>query len=133
MKIKQSIINEMIEWMRENIPLEACGILVGKDGIIDEFIKMENIAKSEKFFEMDPLELMKVFDQVDNLNKEVIGIFHSHPITEPYPSKTDLERNEIIDHLIFVISSLRTGSPEIKAYTIKNKDIREIPIEIIQD
>lgn len=133
MKIKKSIITQMIEWMKENIPLEACGILIGKEGIVDEFIKMENIAKSEKFFEMDPTELMKVFDYVDDINKEVIAIFHSHPITEPYPSKTDLERNEIIDHLIFVISSLRTGTPEIKAYTIKNKNVQEIPITIIED
>lgn len=133
MKIKKSIITQMIEWMKENIPLEACGILIGKEGTVDEFIKMENIAKSEKFFEMDPTELMKVFDYVDDINKEVIAIFHSHPITEPYPSKTDLERNEIIDHLIFVISSLRTGTPEIKAYTIKNKNVQEIPITIIED
>lgn len=131
MKIKSKIFDEMVSWMRENIPFEACGILVGKGDTVDEFIKMDNVAKSETFFEMDPMELMKVLDEVDEKGKDFIGVFHSHPISNPYPSKTDIERNEIIDHVVFVISSLRTGTPELKAYTIKDKVIKEVDIEII--
>ncbi|MFN4245915.1 MAG: M67 family metallopeptidase [Brevinematia bacterium] len=131
MKIKKEIYEEMISWMKENIPIEACGILVGRNDTVDEFIKMENIAKSEKFFEMDPLEVMKVFEDIDNRSKEVVGIFHSHPVSDPYPSVTDLERNEVIDHLIFVISSMRTGKPELKAFTINNKTVKEVEVEII--
>ncbi len=131
LKVHKNVYEEMISWMKSNIPFEACGILVGKGNIVDEFIKMENVAKSETFFEMDLKELMKVLDYIDKENKDFIGVFHSHPVSNPYPSKTDLERNEIIDNLIFVISSLRKGTPEVKAYKISEKIVKEIEILII--
>lgn len=130
--IRKDIYEEMINWMKAHIPLEACGLLSGNGNMVDKFIKMENIAKSENFFEMDPVELMNALDEIDESGKDFIGIFHSHPITQPYPSKTDLDRNQAIDHVIFVISSYRNGYPEIKGYTIANGNIQEIAI-IIQD
>ncbi|MCS7299855.1 MAG: M67 family metallopeptidase [Spirochaetia bacterium] len=131
MKVKREVYEKMIEITRKHIPYEACGVLSGLGDTVDEVIEMENIAKSETFFEMDPVQLMNVLDDIDNKGKDFIGVFHSHPITNPYPSKTDLERNEIIDHVIFVITSLRNGTPELKAYTIKDKVVKEVEINVI--
>ncbi|MCX8029497.1 MAG: M67 family metallopeptidase [Brevinematales bacterium] len=133
MKIKKDVYNQMIDWMKKNIPFEACGLLVGNGDTIDEFIPMNNIAKSETFFEMDPVELMNTLDKIDEKGKDFIAIFHSHPVTDPYPSKTDLDRNELIDHLIFVISSMKDGSPTVKAYNIKDKNVKEIGVTILDE
>jgi proteasome lid subunit RPN8/RPN11 len=38
------------------------------------------------------------------LGLEIVAIYHSHPTTEPVPSRTDLERNYSAEVVNFIIS-----------------------------
>ena len=47
-------------------------------------------AASPLRFEIDPQELLRVHDRLDEDGLEVGAIYHSHTRTEPYPSQTDI-------------------------------------------
>ena len=83
-----------LEFMRSHVetcaPLEACGLLAGKDGSVREIIVITNRAMSPVRFQMEPLEQIQAFNRMEAAGYELLGIFHSHPAGPPVPSATDI-------------------------------------------
>ena len=71
---------------RAELPNEMCGLLLLRDGVAERFEPARNRLASPYRFEMevDP-ELWFVEDEGYTL-----AVVHSHPSTEPKPSKTDV-------------------------------------------
>jgi proteasome lid subunit RPN8/RPN11 len=82
------------ETMRNHVesssPLEACGLLAGKDGMVKEVFLIANEAESRVKFRMDPIEQLHAFDQIEAAGLDLLGIFHSHPSGPEYISTTDM-------------------------------------------
>ena len=76
----------LAEHARAELPKEACGLLLLRDGIAERFEPGRNSLSSPYRFEMeiDP-ELWFVEDEGYTL-----AVVHSHPSTEPKPSQTDI-------------------------------------------
>lgn len=76
------------------LPEEACGLLGGRiDGAqatVKVVIPVENVLHSPVRFRMDPRKQLQVFNRLDDLGLELVGIFHSHPTGPNAPSATDL-------------------------------------------
>ena len=62
---------------------------------------------------------------------KIIGIYHTHPATEPYPSKTDVARAHwgdtpdlLFPDFSYLIVSLRdVENPEPRSFKIRGRDI----------
>jgi len=75
-----------------------------------------------------PREQLKAFRAIDAAGEELLGIYHSHPVSQPYPSPTDRAEAHYPDAL-YVLVSLRTVTPEIRAFRIGGDDfVREVPL-----
>lgn len=111
-------------------PYESCAILFGlekkKEFLVKNIFLTKNIDQSPVSFTISAEERL----EADKMEKEhhlrIIGIFHSHPISDAYPSTTDKKFMEL-NPVIWVIFSGETN--EFKAY-ILNKEIKEIPIDV---
>ncbi len=103
-------------------PNESCALLFGKkdnDKItISEIYPAENIEKSSINFTISNEQLIQGYKIAEDKGLEVIGIFHSHPDSEPYPSETDKKFMEI-NPVAWVIFSLVTN--EFKAYMFESE------------
>lgn len=69
---------------------EVCGLMVGKKNTVSNIELVKNIEPSPTYFKFSVEDYKKVAEDAINKNKNVIGIFHSHPLHEPHPSSTDL-------------------------------------------
>jgi len=79
---------------------------------------------------IDPREQLKAFRSIDAAGEELIGIYHSHPVSQPYPSPTDRAEAHYPDAL-YVLVSLRTGEPEVRAFRMGADDfVLEIPLAV---
>ena len=111
-----------------NSPNEACALLFGKKEndklIVRKIFLAENVEESPVNFTISNEQLILGYKEAEEKGLEVIGIFHSHPSSEPYPSATDKKFMEI-NPVAWVIFSDITKS--FKAYMFESKVI-EIPI-----
>lgn len=105
-------------------PNESCALLFGKKDnekiIITEIYPTENIEKSPVNFTISNEQLIQGYKIAEEKGLEVIGIFHSHPDSEPYPSETDKKFMEI-NPVAWIIFSISTD--EFKAYMFESEII----------
>ena len=59
----------------------------------------------------------------------VIGVFHGHTHSEPYPSPTDVDQAPD-PTWFYVIVSLKREAPEARCYEIVDGSISEVPISV---
>lgn len=79
---------------------------------------------------IDPREQLKAFRSIDAAGEELLGIYHSHPVSQPFPSPTDRAEAHYPD-AFYILVSLRTGEPEVRAFRIKPDDfVAEVPVGV---
>lgn len=123
--ITQSIIEAMEEHARNEYPRECCGMLAGKDNTISKIFKTKNIAASLDEYELDPMEQVRAFEEIDRLGLKLLGVYHSHPHHPCYPSGLDISRAFYPDTAFFIISLSDFQHPRIKAFTIREGKVVE--------
>jgi proteasome lid subunit RPN8/RPN11 len=71
-------------------PLECCGLLLGREGAIEEARPARNIhAAPHTHFEIDPQALVDAHRAARAGGAELMGYYHSHPAGPAAPSPTD--------------------------------------------
>jgi len=79
MKDRLILLPKHWQAMREHVakqaPLEACGILAGKNDRVEKIILIRNQAQSPVRFQMDPKEQLDAFEWMDRNHQELLGIF----------------------------------------------------------
>ncbi|MBM2819841.1 MAG: Mov34/MPN/PAD-1 family protein [Nitrosarchaeum sp.] len=111
-------------------PNESCAILFGmtsgKKNTVKEVFLTKNIDESPVNFTISNEQLIQAYNMAEEKKMEVIGIFHSHPNSETYPSVTD-KKFMCSNPVVWLIYSGLTN--DFKAYVLE-LDILEIPIRV---
>jgi [CysO sulfur-carrier protein]-S-L-cysteine hydrolase len=115
---------EMIGHTYNGYPLEACGLLVGHGDTVQRFVACTNEAASARIYTIPPKELLRAELAAEDDGLEIIGVFHSHTHSEPYPSPTDVEQAPD-PGWHYVIVSLKREAPETRSYRIVDGSIAE--------
>lgn len=125
-----TLSHEQWERMREHVeaqfPLEACGLLGGRNGVVEIVITVRNAAGSPVRYRMEPLEQLQAFEQVESAGMELLAIFHSHPQGPAVPSPTDIA--EAYYDVFQVIWSPGEGEWLAHAFWIEAGHAAEIPL-----
>lgn len=108
---------EMVAAAYAAYPLEACGLLVGSGRAVHRFVPCTNESASAKVYSIPGRELLRAERAAEDDGLEIVGVFHSHTHTEPYPSPTDV-RQAVDPAWHYVIVSLKRHSPETRSYRI---------------
>lgn len=130
MKIKRQIIKQLLSHAKKEAPLEACGYLAAKDGVITSAYKLINIDHSTEHFSFDPKEQFETMRDVRAKDLELVAVYHSHPASPARPSNEDIKL-AYDPNLIYVIVSLLGGKEDIKAFHIRNQNVDSVSLEVI--
>ncbi|HSN03255.1 MAG TPA: M67 family metallopeptidase [Acidimicrobiales bacterium] len=100
------------------LPDEGCGLLLGtSEGLVLEVVPSENAAHSARVYEIDSRVLLRAFRRADDDGVQVIGVFHSHTHSDPFPSPTDVaQAPDPAWH--YVLVGLRDVAAVLKSYRI---------------
>lgn len=108
----------------DELPLEACGLLIGAPGRCRSFVRTDNVANSAMLYTVDPKQHLHAEIAADDAGEAVIGVMHSHTHTDAYPSATDIA-SAPDPSWHYVIVSLRDDAPTLRSWRIVNGTITE--------
>ena len=123
--LSQSIKKTLIQHAENENPNESCAILYGDGDTVSDVFLTKNIEESPVNFTISNDQLIEGYKIAEERKLQVIGIFHSHPNSEAYPSSTDKK----FMHSNPVVWIIYSGvNKNFKAYVLES-DVLEIPIE----
>ncbi len=141
MRIASELLSEIVAHAQENPRIECCGIVAVQragDGAVSgieaatatRVYRAENIHASALKFEIEPMELYRLSETIDDAGWEIGAIYHSHVRSAPYPSQTDVSFAAGWPGLEWIIVGLAPGSePDVRSYVIDGADVREVELQ----
>jgi proteasome lid subunit RPN8/RPN11 len=132
LQIPNDIFEQMLKQAKAEAPIEACGVLAGKSGVVERFYKMTNVDQSSDHFMMEPKEQFKVVKDIRSAGLEMLAICHSHPTTPARPSKEDIRLALMPDVTHVIVSLQNSGGPVIKGFLIQDSAIAEVPVKVLK-
>lgn len=118
----------MRRYVAGQAPLEACGLLAGKNGVVDDVLPVKNAAASPVRFRMEPRAQLRAFDQIETAGQEILAIFHSHPKGSSTPSPTDIK--EAAYPVVHIIWSPLGRRWQARGFWIENGRAVEVPLNV---
>jgi proteasome lid subunit RPN8/RPN11 len=131
LRLTQETLDAIVVHCLDAYPEEGCGLLVGDPTnarVVDAF-PARNLAASARVYEVDPKDFLRTDREAEQRGLEVIGVYHSHTHTDPFPSPTDIEQ-AVDPSWHYVIVSLRQDVAATRSYRIADGRVEEELIEV---
>jgi proteasome lid subunit RPN8/RPN11 len=117
--VPRRLLDQMVEHARETYPAECCGILAGEGERATHLFRLRNISPTpEVAYLMDASEQFWAFRNVRHNGLRFLAVYHSHPLSAPYPSLIDVASAHYKEVYYPIVSLARTDKAEILAYRI---------------
>lgn len=133
LEIPADIFEQMVAQAKTQVPVEACGVLAGKNDKVEKLYEMTNVDNSSDHFMMEPKEQFAVVKDIRSACLEMLAIYHSHPATPARPSAEDI-RLFLTPDVTYVIVSLHDPDcPVVKGFVIENGNVTEVPVKVVKE
>jgi proteasome lid subunit RPN8/RPN11 len=137
--IKKADIQSIIGHCSAGLPNESCGMLGGRNGAVEKVYCMTNAKPGPDYYEMDPEEQFRVMKDIRDSGLELIGLFHSHPHGQAYPSSVDVaqaywpgtELPNYPDAVYVIVSLLNRENPVIRGFSIEEGNVNEVRVTAV--
>ncbi len=136
---RKSDLQTIIDHCMKGLPNESCGTLGGKDGRVEKVYLMTNAKPGPDYYEMDPEEQFRVMKDIRDGGLELIGLFHSHPTGQAYPSSVDVaqaywpgtELPNYPDAVYVIVSLMDRSHPAARGFTIEEGKVTEVRLDVV--
>jgi [CysO sulfur-carrier protein]-S-L-cysteine hydrolase len=129
LQVSRRFVDEMVAHAQAERPNECCGFLAGTvEQLADADVcttlplarvirryALVNAAASPITYFADPSDLFSAHKDMRRCGLELLAIYHSHPTSDPVPSRRDRDQNQYPGVMHFIIS-LKTNEPAIRSW-----------------
>ncbi len=127
--IPPALMSQMIADARQRQPHEACGLLLGMESRVQRVLPLPNSdPQPEQGFVLAPQPLVTALYAADADGLAVIGVYHSHPRSAPFPSERDIQGAAQWPQVAQVIISLQRERPRLQAWRMSPGQVERIDI-----
>src|SRR5262249_26766703 len=138
LRIPQPICEAMLQQARTELPNECCGLLAGAIsdagiGHVSRRFPLVNLLASPVAYESDPKSLFAAFKVIRAANVDLLAVYHSHPTSDPVPSRTDCANNYYGPNLVHLIISLKDIQPQMRAWRLMETSFQEAEWECVSE
>ena len=130
LEIPQAMVDAIVAHARRDHPDECCGVVSGRDGVAARLFEMENAERSPTGFVFDPAEWLRVYRDIDDSDEEFLVVYHSHTMTEAYPSRSDVTWSRETEFGHWLLVSTRADDDEVRSYTIADGVVTEEEVRV---
>lgn len=126
------IVREIERHAREAAPEECCGLLGGKGRVVESLYRLRNVAdRPETRYWADVKDVFAAFRLMRQRGQRLLGIYHSHPRGEPYPSETDIRQAYYPEAVYFIIALEPTVC--LRAYRIVEGEVEDVSYDVVDE
>lgn len=130
LKMLPEHLEEMQQHVAAQAPLEACGLLIGKNDRVENVRIVRNAEQSPVRFRMDPQEQYNALMWIEDNDLDLLGIFHSHPAGPETVSDTDID--EAVFEAVHIVWSCVDDNWNARGFWIENKKVTEVELQVIK-
>lgn len=117
-RLPDSAAAAIIAHARAGKPEEICGVIRGRGLTAGAVVRGRNVAPERiENYELDPETLLLQF-RFEEEGDEMMGIYHSHPVSVAYPSATDAWNAHYPECIYFICSLEHDDAPVIRAFRL---------------
>jgi proteasome lid subunit RPN8/RPN11 len=126
LRISRSHLDDILAHARAGQPQEVCGILAGSQGRVQRVWRGRNISAEPLVrYELDPQQQLEIMQAIEAAGEEMVGIYHSHPRSAAYPSRTDQALAYYPDSVYVIVSLSNPEVPAVHAYRLLEGKIED--------
>lgn len=129
--LPREMLDQVLAHARRDHPDEACGVIAGRDGVATRVFEMANADRSPTGFTFDSAEWLAVYRDVDDADEELLAVYHSHTMTEAYPSRTDVLWSRTTEFAHWLLVSTRSDDDEVRSYVITDGEVVEEAVTVV--
>jgi len=133
--LTQSQVEQMIAQARAEAPLEACGLLGGKNGRVLRVYPTSNALYSTTRYMVQADDLLVALEDIEaqGWGFEPLAIYHSHPHGPETPSETDVTESSYPRSVHIIIAHPERERPAVRGFHIVQGQVSEVELKIVQD
>ena len=125
-RMRDHLYDEIVNYAKEHLPEEACGLIAGtKDGN-DKSIKkvycLTNIDHSNEHFSLDPKEQLAAVKDMRANGLVPLGNWHSHPESPSRPSEEDKRLAYDSTASYMILSLMDNENPVLNSFHIEGTE-----------
>jgi [CysO sulfur-carrier protein]-S-L-cysteine hydrolase len=141
LQLPRRLYEEMIAHARSAYPNECCGLLAGQlsvascqlpVGQVTHHFPLLNSLASPTEYESDSRSHLRAERAMRDEGLELLAIYHSHPSSEPVPSRKDIERSYYGAEVVHLIISLKDKEPLMRGWRLSETSYSEVEWEWIE-
>ncbi|MDQ7091089.1 MAG: M67 family metallopeptidase [Methylococcales bacterium] len=123
------IIQQLLSHALSSKETEVCGVIGAIEGVVTRCYPITNVhSQPRNKFTLNTIEQIATFKELREHGEKLFAIYHSHPHSPAYPSKTDLALSNYPDALYLIISLNTKGVLELRGFNLKNTQIEEVSL-----
>lgn len=129
--LPRAMVDQVLAHARRDHPDEACGVIAGRDGTATRVFEMDNADRSPTGFTFDSAQWLTVYREIDDADEELLAVYHSHTMTEAYPSRTDVLWSRTTEFQHWLLVSTRSEDDEVRSYVITDGEVVEETVVVV--
>lgn len=131
-RLDRATVDRLVQHAWSDHPYEVCGLLgLRPDGRVEHY-PITNAERSMTYYVMDGKEMLRAMRTIEDEGWGLV-IYHSHSHTRAYPSRTDVELAAYPDAVYLIISLEDRDQPHMGAFRIRDGEVSEVEIEVVED
>ena len=135
-RIDHHLYDEIVEYAKEHLPEEACGLLAGEENGEERLVKkvyyLTNVDHSDDHFTLDPKEQLDAVKDMRLNGYKPLGNWHSHPESPSRPSDEDI-RLSYDKNASYFILSLMAENPVLNSFHVEDGIVTKEDLRIISE
>lgn len=124
----------IVEDAQSRLPSESCGLIAGDltegGAVVRHAYPLDNMDDSPTHFSLDPADQFDVMADIHRQGFTLLGNFHSHTRSAPFPSPEDI-RLAYDKDAYYLIVSLEFDEPILRAFRHEDDVLVEVQLRII--
>ena len=130
--LTRSQVEQMMAHARAEAPLEACGLLGGKNGCALRVYPTVNALRSPNRYLVQPEQLLEALEalEAEGWGPDPLAIYHSHPHGPETPSATDIAESYYPNSVHIIIAYPNRPRPSLRGFRIVNGEVSEVELQV---